>query len=329
MKKLFAILLVLALAVTLAACGTACANHADGNADGKCDACGKQISSGTCQQHKDADGNGKCDNCGEKMSTGADGFPRYTGFDGTDDVARACLQNCHIIYKYDGDCEGDPTTVLTGEFMTCLDRFYCRTFTLYGYDEHIHGNAEYALPDNHRAIIYKDGTAYIYDFYLKIIASDPEHEYRPEDSAWDEGYDITSFSDDVIMRWAVCYNPWEPSSYSGGDERFESIEGKAIAGRDCNGYMEYTSYSNPYLTLNTYDYRVWVDPVTELTLRYEWHVGHYDLDEVGKVFEVTSLELNCVSQSTFDAMIQQIIDDLGGEAKFKHMSIGEYWEIFE
>ncbi len=256
----------------------------------------------------------------------ADEYPRYTGFDGTSSVARANLQNCHITYTYDADCEGDPSTVLTGEYITCLNRQYYRTYSLYGYSQHIKGDTEYTQPDNHYAFVFKDGQWTVYDFFRKIIATGGEPDYH--DGKWSDGIEVTSFSHNTLLLWELDAETFEPTDKYGIAECLDKIDGRTVCGKSCNGWMRYTSYTSGDYTQNAYDYRLWVDPETHLTLRYEWYVGHYDLTEPGNVFEVTGLKLNCVSQKAFDEMIAKLVEDMGGEEKFQKTSWSEYWDMF-
>lgn len=271
-------------------------------------------------------GEGNSDGDGDGDGDG-DLYPRYTGLDGTKYVAGANLQNCHIFYTYDDECHGDPSSVLTGEFMTCLDRQYFRTYSLSGYESYRDGDAKYAEPDNHLAYVFKDGKWTVYDFHLKIIATDGEPDYH--DNVWTDGIEVTSFSKSTLRCWEVKAENFVPDNRNGFTQYLETIEGKTICGKLCNGWMRYDTFENGDTKLNTYDYRIWVDPETHLTLRYEWYVDRYNLDEVAQIFEVTSLDLNCVTQEAFDKKIADLVESMGGESKFTKMIWGEYWEMFE
>ena len=66
MKKLFSVLLVLAMMLSLFACSTKpCEVHTDENGDGICDDCEAQM---PCTAHTDADSNGACDKCSAAIS---------------------------------------------------------------------------------------------------------------------------------------------------------------------------------------------------------------------------------------------------------------------
>lgn len=306
MKKLLALALALVTVLSMTACGLT-GNQPSGN--------------GTSGNSTTDPGTQQTDDPGTESGT----YPRYTGYDGTEYVAAANLQNCHIFYTYDAECKGDPSSVQTGEYMTCLNRQYYRTYTLSGYEDHMDGDAKYSEPDNHIALVLKDGKWTVYDFYLKIIATDGEEDYYS--NVWGDGGEVTSFSKSTLRQWELDAENFVSESEYGFTQHLDAIEGKSICGKPCNGWMRYTTYENAGYELNTYDYRLWVDPETHLTLRYEWYVDRYNLDEVAQIFEVTSIELNCVTQEAFDKKIADLVESFGGEGAFKKMIWGEYWDL--
>ena len=250
-------------------------------------------------------------------------YPRYTGRDGIQgEEVSALLQNSHITYAYN-DYPDMPERTRNGEHMSCLNRYYNRKFTLYGYDRNVKGDPKYAEPDSHTAIVIGEKETIIYDFYRKIIAT-IENDYSPLDSDW--SFD-SPFAHSTINYWFVSYKNFKPDEVPGIiTNELTNIDDQTIAGKQCDGIRETKTYTQGNVKIITYEYQCWTDPETELTFRLEWHVGRYSLNEMGNWFEVKEIGINCVEPSDIDAKIAEILD--GQEDKYTKMTFSEYMDLF-
>lgn len=276
MKKVIAILLALTVVFALVSCGTEKTPAPSG------------------------------DNTPKPTQNGQNGgdFPRWTGYDGEDAIL-SLLQNCRLTAEYGElwDDETEYTKVAVYEQMCCLDYYYVRAFSPYGYERWRMGDPEYAEPDLHYAAIVDGDRLTIYDFAKNVVASgeaaDPETA-----SAW-----ALFGTGDHIGKVQAYYR--QDSYAENGSPEFgitHSVRENGqleIAGRTCKGlaFVETLTYEGEQF--DYYNAKFYYDEDTHFVLRYdEWEDAPYD-EEMSRLC-FTNAEFNCVTVDEMKAKIDEV-----------------------
>jgi predicted small lipoprotein YifL len=300
MKKLILILLAAAMVFSLAACGEDKDNNTpSGNTPG------------TSQ------------NGNNNTPSGSDGaYPRFTGHDGVKgEEVLALLQNAHIKYSTN-EYPDMSERARDGEWMVCLNRYYSKRFTHYGYERNVKGDTEYPLEDYHQAIVIDGDKVIVYDFARKIIA-EGELKYSGVTSDW--LFD-TPMTQSTINYWFANYKNFEPDNVPNVFvNELASVAERTITGKQCKGVLETTTNISVANGKPTYEYQCWTDPATELTLRLEWYNSHYSLDEMSSWFEVKEIGINTVTPADVDKKIAEVLN--GQQDKYQKMTYSDYLEL--
>lgn len=276
-------------------------------------------------------------------NTNSGSYPRVTYYDGKEGYKYAAsLQNAHLTYNY-GEDRGDGNVVsYSFEFLNCEDYHYHKRYTVVGYDEARRGTL--SEPDEHTAIAYENGKYVLYDFYRKLIVDDfPFTEVYEDKTFLPEGLGSATFG---IYKDTLKF---EEGTTSRGNtdiycERFEISPVTSLCGSP-KGY----ELKKKIVTHGQADHesqftqkKFFYDTETEIGLYAEFYLeddpkikmdetageAYYEYtSELSSVVEVTGYEIGKVSPSDVKAKISEVMS--GHESEYKHISYGEYGDIFE
>ncbi len=310
MKKLLSIALVCVTILSLASCGSA--------------------------------GTGSPDSGNQGSGKGA--YPRVTFYDGKEGYKYAAsLQNAHLIYDYGRDLDdGNGVVSYSFEFLNCEDYHYHRRYTLVGYDEARKGNLNEA--DDHVAIVYDNGKYLLYDFYRKLIVDDfPMTEAYENKTFLPENLGSKTFP---ILKQTKDFEKGTKTAGSTDTycERTEiSVESSLCS--NAKGYELKTrivSHGTTDHESGYVNYRFYYDPDTEIGLYCEFYFvndpkvkmdqssgdAYYEYSsELSEKVEVTAYEIGKTSPADIKDKVGEIMK--GHESEYRHVSYGEYGDLFE
>ena len=275
---------------------------------------------------------------------GRGSYPRVTYYDGKEGYKYAAsLQNAHLIYNYGRDLDdGNGVVSFPFEFLNCEDYHYHRRYTLVGYDEARKGNLNEA--DDHVAIVYDNGKYLLYDFYRKLIVDDfPMTEAYENKTFLPENLGSKTFP---ILKQTKDFEKGTKSKDK-TDTYCERTE-ISVDSSVCSNAKGYelktrivthgtTDHESEYV-----NYRFFYDPDTEIGLYCEFYFvndpkvrldqssgdAYYEYSsELSEKVEVTAYEIGKTSPADVKEKVGEIMK--GHESEYRHVSYGEYGDLFE
>lgn len=283
------------------------------------------------------------DNKDPENTPGGGSYPRVTYYDGKEGYKYAAsLQNAHLTYNYGRDIsDGNGVVSFSFEFLNCEDYHYHRRYTLVGYDEARKGNLDEA--DDHIAIVYDNGKYVLYDFYRKLIVDDfPMTEAYENKTFLPENLGSKTFP---ILNQTKDFESGTKSKDK-TDTYCERVE-ISVDSSLCSNAKGY-ELKTRIVTHGTTDhesqytnYKFYYDPDTEIGLYCEFYFvndpkikmdqtsgdayNEYS-SELSERVEVTSYQIGKVSPDDVKAKVAEVMK--GHESEYKHISYGEYGDLF-
>lgn len=303
MKKIIAIVLAFVMLFSLTACGSESTfKPADGGGNNN-----------TTKPSDDGGNNNTAKPADEGENKNA---PRFTGLDGEtegDASIQKWAQNCSVAYRYSqliGD-EKEYTVWTDAVQICCLNYFYYCGYTANGYERMRAGNPDYAVPDNHYAVIVDGDSITYYDFALKIKATGEAWDYA---SCW--GFELEDIGSSVMLCKSIHRDNW--LAYHKNDQYFDTrideLPDKTIAGRTCKGFNEIEiTRSEAFGDFEDVRYTIYYDPETGLGLDC---INH----DLTTAFVFDKVEFNCVTPDDVKAVIEEQKKGI----TFTEMTLDEY-----